>query len=67
MRYQLGLRDDGWVVVDPDSRAICAFGGLQLFGLTVEEAHVMMDLLQAYDRGLVAEADDAGTVLLAEA
>ena len=56
MRYRLGMKDDGWLVVDTERRRVAHFGGLKLDGLSAEEAHVMLGLLEAYDRGVAAEA-----------
>ena len=56
MRYRLGMKDDGWLVVDTERRRVAHFGGLKLDGLSAEEAHVMLGLIEAYDRGIAAEA-----------
>ena len=55
MRYRLGMKDDGWLVVDTERRRVAAFGGLKLEGLSAEEAHVMLGLVEAFDRGIAAE------------
>ncbi|NNM72762.1 hypothetical protein [Enterovirga aerilata] len=60
MRYRLGMKDDGWLVVDTERRRVAHFGGLKLEGLSPEEAHVMLGLAEAYDRGLASE-DDTGS------
>lgn len=54
MRYKLGMRDDGWLVIDTDSQRVAAFGGCVLQALSVEEAHLMLDMLQSQDRALAA-------------
>jgi hypothetical protein len=56
MRYKLGMKDDGWLVVDTERRRVARFGDLKLERLTAEEAHVMLGLVEAYDRGVAAEA-----------
>ena len=61
MRYRLGMKDDGWLVVDTERRRVAHFGGLKLDGLTPEEAHVMLGLVEAYDRGAADEADSPVT------
>ena len=55
MRYRLGMKDDGWLVVDTERRRVASFGGLKLEALSAEEAHVMLGLVEAYDRGIAAE------------
>jgi hypothetical protein len=55
MRYRLGMKDDGWLVVDTERRRVAHFGGLRLESLSPEEAHVMLGLIEAYDRGVAAE------------
>ena len=64
MRYRLGMKDDGWLVVDTERRRVAHFGGLRLDGLTPEEAHVMLGLIEAYDRGAAGEADSPGAPLI---
>jgi hypothetical protein len=59
MRYRLGMKDDGWLVVDTERRRVARYGGLKLEGLTPEEAHVMLGLVEAFDRGAELDADDA--------
>ena len=55
MRYRLGMKDDGWLVVDTERRRVALFGGLRLDSLSAEEAHVMLGLAEAYDRGFAAD------------
>jgi hypothetical protein len=55
MTYRLGMRDSGWEIVNTISRTLATFGGLPMEGLTIEEAHVMKDLIEAYDRGNQAD------------
>ena len=55
MRYRLGMKDDGWLVVDTERRRVAHFGGLRLESLSAEEAHVMLGLIEAYDRAAEAE------------
>ena len=57
MRYRLGMKDDGWLVVDTDNRRVAHFGGLRLDRLSAEEAHVMLGLMEALDRAAEAEHD----------
>jgi hypothetical protein len=64
MRYRLGMKDDGWLVVDTERRRVAHFGGLKLYGLTPEEAHVMLGLVEAYDRGAAGEADSPAVRLI---
>jgi hypothetical protein len=65
MRYRLGMKDDGWLVVDTERRRVAHFGGLKLDGLTPEEAHVMLGLVEACDRGAADEADSPVTPFIA--
>lgn len=50
MRYVLGMRDDGWLIVDRDAARIAKFAGCELKGLSREEAETMIDLLTAIER-----------------
>ena len=52
MRYELGLRDDGWLVVDTVGRCVAEYGGIELDRLTQDEAQTMVGLLLSRDRGL---------------
>jgi hypothetical protein len=63
MRYRLGMKDDGWLVVDTEHRRVARYGGLKLEGLSAEEAHVMVGLVEAYDRG--TDGSDVTPVLQA--
>ena len=64
MRYRLGMKDDGWLVVDTERRRVAHYGGLKLDGLSAEEAHVMLGLAEAVERGTDAEGRP-GAVLAA--
>lgn len=55
MRYRLGMRDDGWLVVDTDGMCVAEYGGMKLDGLSAEEAHVMLGFAEAVERGTGAE------------
>ena len=57
MRYRLGMKDDGWLVVDAQRRRVAFFGGCKLEGLSADEAHVMVGMLEAYERGVGTEQD----------
>ena len=52
--YELGLRDDGWLVVDVSARRVAEFGGLSLQGLSNDEAETMRGLLLHHDRACAA-------------
>jgi hypothetical protein len=58
MRYKLGMRDDGWLVIDTASQRVASFGGCILQALSVEEAHLMLGMLQSQDRALAALSPD---------
>ena len=55
MTYRLGMRDSGWEIVNTISHRLALFGGMPMENLTIEEAHIMKDLIEAYDRGASAE------------
>lgn len=54
MRYRLGMRDDGWLVADTAHRRVAEFGGVRLDGLSADEAHVLLGLVEAAERGAAA-------------
>ena len=66
MRYRLGMKDDGWLVVDAEHRQIAEFGGIKLDGLSAEEAHVMLGLVEAVDRGFGTDPSAASPHSLSE-
>ena len=55
MRYQIEMQQHGWRVRDRFWDTTAEFGGIPLEHLTIEEAHVMLDMLEACDR---AELED---------
>lgn len=56
MPYKITMRDDGWAVLDPVSKSVARLGAFALEGLTVEEAHVLLGMLEARDRLSVAHS-----------
>ena len=66
MRYRLGMKDDGWLVVDTERRRVAQFGGLKLEGLSAEEAHIGLGLMEAFDRGVATGAEREPLPRLAE-
>ena len=64
MRYRLGIKDDGWLVVDTERRRVAQYGGLKLDGLTAEEAHVMLGIVEAHDRGADEDAPETATAFI---
>ena len=53
MRYRLEMQHGGWRVLDRFWDVTAEFGGIPLERLTIEEAHVMLGLLE--DCGRVSE------------
>jgi hypothetical protein len=50
MRYQIEMQHEGWRVRDRFWDTTAEFGGIPLEYLTIEEAHVMLGLLEACER-----------------
>jgi hypothetical protein len=45
MRYALGFRDDGWLIVDRDDGRIAVFAGCPMKALSRDEAETMLGLI----------------------
>lgn len=45
MRYALGFRDDGWLIVDREDGRIAVFAGCAMTGLSRDEAETMLGLI----------------------
>ena len=63
MQYPMEMQEEGWRLVDPVLNITADFGGVPLEHLTLEEAHVMLELLQHRDRALVREAHEPDWLL----
>ena len=50
MRYQIEMQQHGWRVRDRFWDTTAEFGGIPLEHLTIEEAHVMLSMLEDRDR-----------------
>ena len=50
MRYQIEMQQNGWRIRDDSSDVTARFGAIVLDHLTLEEAHVMLSVLEARDR-----------------
>jgi hypothetical protein len=63
MQYPIEMQEDGWRLKDPVRNATAEFGGVPLERLTLEEAHVMLELLQHRDHALTREANEPDWLL----
>jgi hypothetical protein len=63
MEYPIEMQEDGWRLKDPVRNATAEYGGVPLEHLTLEEAHVMLKLLQHRDHALIREANEPDWLL----
>jgi hypothetical protein len=59
MRFQIELQQDGWRVRDRFWDTTAEFGGIPLEHLTLEEAHVMLGMLEDVDRAEMGDPPES--------
>ena len=57
MRYVLGFRDDGWLIVDRDDGRIAVFAGCPMTALSRDEAETMIGLIGWVEQALARAAE----------
>jgi hypothetical protein len=55
MRYQIEMQHEVWRVRDREWDLTAEFGGIPLEHLTIGEAHVMLGMLEAWERAVMED------------